>query len=36
MHHLFLASRLRKNLGLLGAVWMLLLIPQPWPLSLHW
>jgi putative oxidoreductase len=24
----------KKNIALLGAAWMLLLIPQPWPLSL--
>ena len=24
----------KKNMALLGAAWMLLLIPQPWPLSL--
>jgi len=26
----------KKNIALLGAAWMLLLIPQPWPLSLAW
>lgn len=26
----------KKNIALLGAAWMLLLIPQPWPLSLTW
>jgi putative oxidoreductase len=26
----------KKNMALLGAAWMLLLIPQPWPLSLGW
>jgi uncharacterized membrane protein YphA (DoxX/SURF4 family) len=26
----------KKNIALLGAAWMLLLIPQPWPLSLGW
>jgi putative oxidoreductase len=26
----------KKNIALLGAGWMLLLIPQPWPLSLAW
>ncbi|HEY8104972.1 MAG TPA: DoxX family membrane protein [Gemmatimonadales bacterium] len=26
----------KKNIALLGAAWMLLLIPQPWPLSLPW
>ena len=25
-----------KNVALLGAAWMLLMIPQPWPLSLRW
>ena len=29
-------THFKKNIGLLGAAWMLLLIPQPWPLSLHW
>jgi len=26
----------KKNIGLLGGAWMLLLIPQPWPMSLGW
>jgi uncharacterized membrane protein YphA (DoxX/SURF4 family) len=26
----------QKNIALLGAAWMLVLIPQPWPLSLTW
>jgi uncharacterized membrane protein YphA (DoxX/SURF4 family) len=26
----------QKNIALLGAAWMLLLIPQPWPWSLAW
>jgi len=25
-----------KNIALLGAAWMLLLIPQPWAFSLAW
>ena len=25
-----------KNIALLGAAWMLLMIPQPWPMSLAW
>ena len=25
-----------KNVALLGATWMLLMIPQPWPISLRW
>jgi putative oxidoreductase len=25
----------RKNVALLGAAWMFLMIPRPWPLSLH-
>ena len=25
-----------KNVALLGAAWMLLMIPQPWPVSLRW
>ena len=25
-----------KNVALLGAAWMLLMSPQPWPLSLRW
>ncbi|PYP17308.1 MAG: DoxX family protein [Gemmatimonadetes bacterium] len=28
------AVMFKKNMALLGAAWMLLLIPQPWPLSL--
>jgi hypothetical protein len=23
-----------KNVGLLGAAWMLIMVPQPWPMSL--
>jgi putative oxidoreductase len=26
----------KKNIALLGAAWMLLLIPRPWPWSLNW
>ena len=26
----------QKNLAMLGAAWMLLAIPQPWPMSLNW
>jgi uncharacterized membrane protein YphA (DoxX/SURF4 family) len=26
----------KKNIALLGAAWMSLLIPQPWPFSLTW
>jgi len=26
----------KKNIALLGAAWMFLLIPEPWPLSLAW
>jgi putative oxidoreductase len=26
----------KKNVALLGAAWMFLLVPQPWPLSLTW
>ena len=26
----------KKNIALLGAAWMLLLVPQPWPVSLPW
>ena len=26
----------KKNVGLLGAAWMSLSIPQPWPFSLNW
>jgi uncharacterized membrane protein YphA (DoxX/SURF4 family) len=29
-------THFKKNVALLGAAWMLLLIPQPWPLSLSW
>ena len=29
-------TNFKKNVALLGAGWMLLLIPQPWPLSLNW
>lgn len=29
-------TNFKKNIALLGAAWMLLLIPQPWPLSLPW
>jgi putative oxidoreductase len=29
-------TNFKKNIALLGASWMLLLIPQPWPLSLMW
>ena len=29
-------TNFKKNIALLGAGWMLLLIPQPWPLSLPW
>ena len=29
-------TNFKKNIALLGAAWMLLLIPQPWPLSLSW
>lgn len=29
-------TNFKKNIALLGAAWMLLLIPQPWPLSLTW
>jgi len=25
-----------KNVALLGAAWMLLMMPQPWPMSLRW
>ena len=25
-----------KNVALLGAAWMMLMIPQPWPVSLRW
>ena len=30
------ATNFKKNVALLGAAWMLLLVPQPWPLSLAW
>ena len=26
----------QKNVAMLGAAWMLLAIPQPWPMSLNW
>jgi uncharacterized membrane protein YphA (DoxX/SURF4 family) len=29
-------TNFKKNIALLGAAWMFLLIPQPWPLSLRW
>jgi uncharacterized membrane protein YphA (DoxX/SURF4 family) len=29
-------THFKKNMGLLGAAWMLLFVPQPWPLSLNW
>ena len=29
-------THFKKNVALLGAAWMLLFIPQPWPLSLSW
>jgi putative oxidoreductase len=29
-------TNFKKNIALLGAGWMLLLIPQPWPMSLGW
>ena len=29
-------TNFKKNIALLGAAWMLLLIPQPWLLSLAW
>jgi len=29
-------TNFKKNIALLGAAWMLLLIPQPWPWSLTW
>jgi putative oxidoreductase len=29
-------TNFKKNVALLGATWMLLLIPQPWPLSVPW
>jgi hypothetical protein len=30
------AVSFKKNIALLGAAWMLLVIPQPWPWSLSW
>ena len=30
------ATNFKKNIALLGAAWMILLIPQPWPLSVGW
>lgn len=30
------ATNFKKNIALLGAAWMFLLIPQPWPWSLGW
>lgn len=30
------STNFKKNIALLGAAWMLLLIPQPWPWSLGW
>jgi putative oxidoreductase len=29
-------THFKKNIALLGAAWMFLLVPQPWPLSLPW
>jgi putative oxidoreductase len=29
-------TNFKKNIALLGAAWMFLLIPEPWPLSLTW
>jgi putative oxidoreductase len=29
-------TNFKKNIALLGAAWMLLLVPQPWPWSLGW
>ncbi|HZI22146.1 MAG TPA: DoxX family protein, partial [Gemmatimonadales bacterium] len=29
-------TNFKKNIALLGAAWMLLLVPQPWPFSLSW
>ena len=29
-------TNFKKNIALLGAAWMLLFNPQPWPLSLKW
>ena len=29
-------TNFKKNIAILGATWMLLLIPQPWPLSVGW
>ena len=31
-----LATNFKKNIALLGAAWMLLLIPEPWPFALGW
>ena len=29
-------TNFKKNIALLGAAWMFLLFPEPWPLSLTW
>jgi putative oxidoreductase len=29
-------TNFKKNIALLGAAWMFLMIPQPWPLSVTW
>jgi len=29
-------TNFKKNIAILGAAWMFLLIPQPWPFSLNW
>jgi len=29
-------TNFKKNIALLGAAWMLLFLPQPWPVSLGW
>lgn len=29
-------TNFKKNIALLGAAWMLLLVPQPWPFSVPW
>lgn len=29
-------TNFRKNIALLGAAWMILLVPQPWPFSVNW
>ena len=29
-------TNFKKNVALLGAAWMFLMIPQPWPFSLKW